>query len=152
MEQCRQIVHRADGEVIGHAPANAWCACRAYAPGLLCALVLLTLLDATALATGEDGFRTLRQTPISAQLAGNEVTDGVHWADQYMRDGTCKAFHMSKATMGRSVCPQRSVPRGRDNRTGMQESSTVGHKNRVSGPGSGLPPFEGVLKEQQPRS
>ena len=28
LEQCRQIVHRADGEVIGHAPANAWCACR----------------------------------------------------------------------------------------------------------------------------
>ena len=103
MEQCRQIVRRADGEVIGHAPANAWCACRACAPGSPCALALLTFLGATASATAEDDFRKLRRRQICAHLAGKEVTDGVHWAEQYMRDGTCKAFHMSKATPGRLV-------------------------------------------------
>jgi hypothetical protein len=30
-----------------------------------------------------------------------EITDGVHWAEQYMRDGTFKAFHMGTATKGK---------------------------------------------------
>jgi hypothetical protein len=25
-----------------------------------------------------------------------EITDGVHWAEQYMRDGTFKAFHRAR--------------------------------------------------------
>jgi hypothetical protein len=58
-------------------------------------------LAATALATSEDVFRKLTRAQIGARLAGKEITDGVHWAEQYMRDGTFKAFHMGKATTGR---------------------------------------------------
>ena len=30
-----------------------------------------------------------------------EITDGVHWAEQYMRDGTYKAFSMGKPHTGK---------------------------------------------------
>ena len=82
---------------------------------------LLTFLGATALATSEDGVRKLTQARIGAHLAGKEVTDGVDWAEQYMRDETCKAFHMSKATPGRLVDRNGELASRRDNRTGMQE-------------------------------
>jgi hypothetical protein len=66
----------------------------------LCSHVL-TFVGTTAFATAADGFHKLTQTQIRARLAGKEITDGVHWAEQYMRDGTFKAFHMGKATAGR---------------------------------------------------
>ena len=46
-----------------------------------------------------DTFRKLKDAEIKTRLAGTEITDGVHWAEQYMRDGTYKVFHM--------VCPRR---------------------------------------------
>jgi hypothetical protein len=51
-------------------------------------------------ASAED-FRRLRTTEIRSRLGGMGVTDGVHWADQYMRDGTYRAFHMGKQTSGK---------------------------------------------------
>jgi hypothetical protein len=60
-------------------------------------------------------FRKLKDTEIKARLAGMEITDGVHWAEQYMRDGTYKAFHLGKPSKGKwqrqMVCPRwRAVP------------------------------------------
>ena len=48
-----------------------------------------------------DNFRKLKDAQIKARLAGMEVTDGVHWAEQFMRDGTYKAFHLGKASKGK---------------------------------------------------
>ena len=48
-----------------------------------------------------DNFRKLKDAEIRARLAGMEVTDGVHWAEQYMRDGSYKAYHMGKPTKGK---------------------------------------------------
>ena len=153
MEQCRQIARRFDGEVIRHGLANAWLACSEYAPGLSCALALLTLLGATALATAEGGFRKLTQTLIRAQLAGKEVTDGVHWAEQYMRDGTFKAFHMGKATTGRWYARNGELClEGATTERECKEVWLSGSKVEFRVPGSGLPPFEGVLNKQEPRS
>jgi len=52
-------------------------------------------------AHAADNFRKLKDAEIRARLGGMETTDGVHWAEQYMRDGTYKAFHMGKATKGK---------------------------------------------------
>jgi hypothetical protein len=48
-----------------------------------------------------DTFRKLKDAEIKARLAGMEITDGVHWAEQYMRDGTFKAFHLGKPSRGK---------------------------------------------------
>ena len=62
------------------------------------ALALGTL---PSLLLAADNFRKLKDTEIRARLAGMEVTDGVHWAEQYMRDGTYRAFHMAKPSQGK---------------------------------------------------
>jgi hypothetical protein len=48
-----------------------------------------------------DVFRKLKDAEIRSRLAGMEITDGVHWAEQYMRDGTYKAFHLGKPSKGK---------------------------------------------------
>src|ERR1700694_5040164 len=48
-----------------------------------------------------ENFRKLKDAEIRARLAGMEITDGVHWAEQYMRDGTYKAFHLGKPSKGK---------------------------------------------------
>src|SRR4051794_37207937 len=67
---------------------------------LVCALTVASapLMDASSSAAEE--FRRLKNAEIRSRLAGMEITDGVHWADQYMRDGTLKAFHMGKQSVG----------------------------------------------------
>jgi hypothetical protein len=66
-----------------------------------CRLVLATAVSVALPAFGAESFRKLNDTEIKAKLAGMEITDGVHWAEQYMRDGTFKAFHMGKANTGK---------------------------------------------------
>jgi hypothetical protein len=48
-----------------------------------------------------DNFRKLKDAEIRARLAGMETTDGVHWVEQYMRDGTYTAVHMGKPSKGK---------------------------------------------------
>jgi len=117
------------------------------------ALALLTFLGTTAVAIGEGGFHKLTQTQIRAPLAGKEITDGVHWAEQYMGDGTFKAFHMGKATTGRWYARDGELClEGPTRERECKEVWLSGAKIEFRVPGSGLPPFEGILKTQEPRS
>ena len=136
-----------------HEATKAWRACGAYAPPWAYALALAAFLGTTVFATAADVFRKLTPTQIKARLAGKEITDGVHWAEQYMRNGTFKAFHMGKATTGRwfvhsgELCLEAAAT-ARECKEVWQSGTKV--EFRV--PGSGLPPFEGVLKSQEPRN
>jgi hypothetical protein len=117
------------------------------------ALALLTFLGTTAVAIGEGGFHKLTQTQIRARPAGKEITDGVHWAEQYMGDGTFKAFHMGKATTGRWYARDGELClEGPTRERECKEVWLSGAKIEFRVPGSGLPPFEGILKTQEPRS
>jgi hypothetical protein len=62
------------------------------------ALALGVILALPALAA--ESFRKLSDAEIRARLAGMETTDGVHWAEQYLRDGTFKMFSMGRLTQG----------------------------------------------------
>jgi len=100
-----------------------------------------------------DKFRKLKDTEINARLDNMEITDGVHWAEQYMRDGSYRAFHMGKATKGKWY------PRGGelclDDGKGQPQCRELwmsGSKVEFRIPESGLPPFEGVLQKQEPRN
>src|SRR5437773_1295336 len=48
-----------------------------------------------------DSYRKLKDAEIKARFAGMETTDEVHWAEQYMRDGTFKMFSMGKVRSGK---------------------------------------------------
>jgi hypothetical protein len=104
------------------------------------------------LGRAEGSFRKLTPAQITARLGDMEITDGVHWAEQYMRDGTFKAFHMGKASKGKWF--------GRNGELclddGQQEAECKevwlsGSKVEFRVPGSGMPPFDGILQKQEPR-
>jgi hypothetical protein len=103
-----------------------------------------------------DNFHKLKDAEIRARLAGMETTDGVHWAEQYMRDGTYKAFHMGKATKGKwavhngELCLDDGKP-DTEPPFGCKEVWMSGNRLEFRIPNSGLPPFDAVLQKQQPR-
>jgi hypothetical protein len=107
----------------------------------------------TSWATAEGRFVKLAPGQIKAHLAGMEITDGVHWAEQYMRNGTFKAFHMGKASNGKWFV--RDGELCLDDGSNGPECKEVwlsGTKVEFRVRGSGLPPFEGLLQRQEPRS
>jgi hypothetical protein len=96
-----------------------------------------------------DTFRKLKDAEIKARLAGMEITDGVHWAEQYMRDGTYKAFHLGKPSKGKwfvrdgELCLDEGKGKGEPD---CREVWISGNKIEFRGTG-----LEGVLQAQQKR-
>ena len=92
-----------------------------------------------------DTFRKLKE--ITARLAGMEVMDGVHWAEQYMRDGTYKACHLGKPSKGKwfvrdgELCLDAG-----EGEPDCREVWISGNKIEFRGKG-----FEGILPAQQKR-
>jgi hypothetical protein len=80
-----------------------------------------------------------------------ETTDEVHWAEQYMRDGTFKSFSMGKvragkwSVRGRELCLDDGTPN-----LGCKEVWLLGDKVQFRTPGSSLA-LEAILQRQQPR-
>ena len=125
------------------------------ATGLRDAAIALTAVSAvTSAALAEQAFRKLTPTQITARLGGMEITDGVHWAEQYMRDGTFKAFHMGKASTGKwyvrngELCLAAAKAEAECKEVWLSGTKRV--EFRV--PGSALPPMEGVVQKQEPRN
>ena len=77
-----------------------------------------------------------------------EITDGVHWAEQYMRDAP-KAFHMGKASRANgsfaTVCFR---PDDGQQEAECKEVWLSGSKVEFRVPGSGMPPFDGILQNR----
>ena len=66
-------------------------------------LILLAIACSTAilgLASAKEEFRKLNDVEIRARLAGMEITDEVHWAELYNRDGTFTSWAMGKKSTG----------------------------------------------------
>jgi hypothetical protein len=114
------------------------------------AVAVGVLLGFPALAA--ESFRKLKDAEIRAKLAGMEITDGVHWAEQYMRDGTFKAFHMGKVDKGKwnvhngQLCLDDGKPDFE-----CKEVWLSGSKIEFRAPDSKMPGMEGILQKQQSR-
>jgi hypothetical protein len=67
--------------------------------GLLGGLVITMVLNLSSSAA--DAYRKLTDGEIKTRLAGMEISDEVHWTEQYMRDGTLRAIRMGMARTGR---------------------------------------------------
>ena len=109
------------------------------------ALAVGVIVAVSALAV--ESFRKLKDAEIKARLAGMEITDGVHWAEQFMRDGTYMAFHMGKPTKGKWYA--RNGELCLDDGKAEPDCREVWISgNKIDFRGTGL---EGVLQKQQKR-
>src|SRR5262249_41110835 len=113
----------------------------------VCGLVTAVLFASVPEGHAADSFRRLKDAEIRARLAGMEVTDGVHWAEQYMRDGTYKAFHLGKPSKGKWLV--RDSELCLDEGKGEPDCREVWISgNKIEFRGTGL---EGLLQAQQKR-
>jgi hypothetical protein len=117
-----------------------------YCAGIAIAAGLIAIRTAEA----ADNFRKLSDNEIRSKLAGMEITDDVHWAEQYMRDGSFKGFDMGRATKGTwhaqngELCIDNGTPD-----SGCREVWISGNKIQFrEADGFAL---EGMLQKQQPR-
>jgi hypothetical protein len=111
------------------------------------AVLLALRLCLPAEAYAADNFRKLKDADIRARLADMEVTDGVHWAEQYMRDGTYKAFRMGKPTKGKWYARNGELCLD-DGKAEPDCREVWVSGNKIEFRGTGL---EGVLQKQQKR-
>jgi len=116
-----------------------------------CAVIAIAAgLIATRTAEAADNFRKLSDSEIRSKLAHMEITDDVHWAEQYMRDGSFKGFDMGRATKGtwRAESGELCVDNGTPD-SGCREVWISGNKIEFRQPDGFV--LEGVLQKQQPR-
>src|SRR5262245_58483812 len=116
-----------------------------------CAVIAIAAgLIATRTAEAADNFRKLSDSEIRSKLAGMEITDDVHWAEQYMRDGSFKGFDMGRATKGtwRAESGELCVDNGTPD-SGCREVWISGNKIEFRQPDGFV--LEGALQKQQPR-
>ena len=112
-------------------------------------LVAVGVLAANAAAT--EKFQKLNGTQIRAKLAGMEITDGTHWADQFAANGALASFSMGKKSTGKwhvqkdELC----IDRGKDD-GGCYQLWLLGKKVELRRVGSTLP-LEGTLQKQTVR-
>jgi len=64
-------------------------------------LLAVTIAVPAADALAGDNFQRPKGSQIQAKFAGMEMTDEVHWADTYGRDGTLTTYEMGKKRVGK---------------------------------------------------
>ena len=120
---------------------------------LRAATMALAVTSTASWTTAEEPFVKLTPAQIKARLTGMEITDGVHWAEQYMSDGTFKVFSMGTARTGKwyvrngELCLQAGKAEAECKEVWLSRA-----KVELRVPGSALPPLDGVLQKQEPRS
>ena len=118
-----------------------------------CAVIAIAAgLIATTAADAADSFRKLTPSEIRSKVSGMEIEDvGEHWAEQYMRNGSLKAFALDKLTTGKwrvqngELCVEIGPL---DSGCGEVWMSGNEIEFRGEGPRQGL---QGILEKQQPR-
>jgi len=107
-------------------------------------LLAVTIAVPAADALTGDNFQRLKGSQIQAKFAGMEMTDEVHWADIYGRDGALTTYEMGKKRVGKWWVQRDELchDRGKDMK-GCYEVWISGKKVELRGQGM---PLEGVLQ------
>ena len=98
-----------------------------------------------------DAYRKLSAGEIRSKIAGMEITDEVHWAELFNRDGTYTMWSMAKKFTGKWLVKDGALclDSGRE-APNCKEVWISGNKIEFRQPGGIV--FEGVLKKQEPRT
>jgi hypothetical protein len=97
-------------------------------------------------------FQKLSGSQIRARLAGMEMTDGTHWADVFLANGTLMTYAMGRKSSGKweirkdELC----VDRGKDD-GGCYQVWVSGKDIALRREGSSLP-MEGILQKPAARN
>jgi hypothetical protein len=110
----------------------------------------IAILSAVAFgsnATAEEKFQKLTGTQIRSKFAGMEMTDNVHGADFYERNGNLTFYSMGRMRVGkwRVEKDELCLDLGHDS-SSCYEVWLSGKNVELRGEGTGLP-FEGVLQK-----
>ena len=114
------------------------------------ALATAAIMCAAPTADAADAFRKLGDAEIKAKIAGMEITDDIHWTEQYMRDGSFKSWFMSRQLKGKwraeggQLCIDDGTPDA-----GCKEVWLSGMKVEFRFEAGRV--LEGMLQKQQPR-
>jgi hypothetical protein len=110
------------------------------------AVVLATAAAMLSGAGAAETFQKLSGSQIRTKLAGMEITDEVHWADVYGRDGTLTTFSMGKRSIGKWSVKSDELCHDRGGEfQGCYQVWVSGKKIELRREGSSLP-LEGVLQ------
>jgi len=108
--------------------------------------LVLASFGAVSVAAAAEKFQKLSGSQIRAKLAGMEITDEVHWADVYGRDGTLTTFSMGKTGVGKWSVKRDEVCHDRGEEfQGCYQVWISGKRIELRREGSSLP-LEGVLQ------
>jgi hypothetical protein len=115
------------------------------------AALLLGIVLSPVVPKAAERFQKLTGPQIQSRLAGMEITDAVHWADVYQRNGTLASYAMGRKTTGKwrveksELCIDRRPEDG-----GCYQVWLSGSKVELRREGSNLP-LEGVLQKPTER-
>jgi len=110
------------------------------------AVVLASVGAIVSGAAAAEQFQKLSGSQIRGKLAGMEITDEVHWADVYGRDGTLTTFSMGKKSVGKWSVRNDELCHDRGKAfQGCYQVWISGKKVELRREGSNLP-LEGVLQ------
>lgn len=114
-------------------------------------IAVLVAMTTTTTAYAADNFHKMSANEIRSKIAGMEITDEVHWAELYNRDGTYTMWSMAKKFTGKWLVKDGALclDGGRE-APNCKEVWISGNKIEFRQPGGIV--FEGVLKKQEPRT
>jgi hypothetical protein len=105
---------------------------------------------AAAHAAAAENFQKLGGAQIRAKVAGMEITDDVHWADVFERNGTLRSFSMGRNQAGKWRVQKDELCLEQGHESGCYEVWLAGNKVELRPKGSGLS-REGVLQKPAAR-
>jgi len=111
-----------------------------------CGLLVFSIALPAEGAWAVDNFQRLNSPQIQAKFVGKEMTDEVHWADIYARDGTLTTYEMGKKRTGKWSVKNDQLCHDRGTEfQGCYQVWISGKKIELRREGSSLP-LEGVLQ------
>jgi hypothetical protein len=105
---------------------------------------------AAAHAAAAEKFHKLGGAQIRATVAGMEITDDVHWADVFERNGTLRSVSMGRNKPGKWRVQKDELCLEQGQESGCFEVWLAGNKVELRPKGSGLP-REGTLQKPTAR-
>jgi hypothetical protein len=112
--------------------------------------LLLVGSVAAAPRAAAEKFQKLGGAQIRAKVAGLEMTDDVHWADVFERNGALRSFSMGRKQAGKWRVQKDELCLEQGQESGCYEVWLAGNKVELRPKGSGLP-REGVLQKPAAR-
>lgn len=117
------------------------------------AVAIGVLLFAYVPADAADGFKKLNAAQVRQRLSGMEITDGVHWAELYNKDGSLVQWAMGRKYVGSWTLDRDELCTSIPTRETLCREVWVSPSNRVEFRMPGIDhPQEGQLVKRQARS